>query len=162
MTNMTLKIFGIFSLILAVGLVVAGLLYTGISLGGAAALRDANRLPVTDGSSCDTETSTAVVVTGSSARVLATSTDRAWAKVQMLSAVQGAPTTTINVNFNQDVPSAFGRGTALNSTTTTAINEQVFGLNTDFPYTGSVTAIGTNGGNTAVLVTECNYNHTAQ
>lgn len=78
---------------------------------------------------------------------------RAWARIAMPSNA----TNTVYVSFDEGAASTLNSGLPLgqlNATTTT--NYIDFGLNTDFPYTGAVTAL-TNVGTTTVLVTECRY-----
>lgn len=122
-------------------------------------LLDPNSRPAKDGAACTVETSTKVVIGDDiSTRVLASSTYRAWARIS----IGDMATNTISASFNQDAPAVVGQGVMLGlsgsgyqagSTSTPNVD---FGLTTQFPYTGSVTAITDNGTTTAV-VTECNY-----
>lgn len=98
-----------------------------------------------------TNTASSTVVASSPTQLLATSTRRAWARIQKdLSAVASS---TIFLSFNGAVSGAFSNIALNASSTETAIE---IGLNTEIPYTGSVHAI-TNTGSTYVLVTECVY-----
>ena len=138
---------------------------------GAPAKRDANRLPLTQGATCDTAVSTSAIIGNeASVQLLATSSTRLWAKIQV---ANGASTTNW-LSFAADSLAVVDTGVALNATTTVGrstigneatttiefhvggsfITEQVFGINTDFPYTGAVQGI-TNYGSTTVTVTEC-------
>jgi hypothetical protein len=135
------------AIVLIVAFVVAGiLLYTPQeALGGGDGFTANN---------CVVSTSTAVSVGLGNAQVVGTSSRRAWAQIQQVDAA----TNTVSLNFNQGAVAAIatagiqlGQGSA--SSTATAID---FGLNTDFPYTGAVTAI-TDKGSTTVRVIECNY-----
>jgi len=98
-----------------------------------------------------TETASSTVGASNQTQLLATSTRRAFARIQKdLSAIASS---TVFVSFDGAPAGAFAN-LALNASSTATSIE--FGLNTDLPYTGSVHAI-TNTGSTSVLVTECVY-----
>lgn len=108
------------------------------------------------GASCTATTTIATIGPGLSTRILATSTNRAWASIrQPLNA-----TNTPSVAFNQDIKATLAGGISLMSTsgmnTASTTDHIEFGLQTAFPYTGSVTAIS-NLATTSLQVTECQY-----
>lgn len=79
---------------------------------------------------------------------------RAWAVIQQpINA-----TNTVSLSFDEGSAAVVGESYELTQSTTTALTKSqiVFGLNTDFPYTGAVTGI-TNLGTSTLLVTECRY-----
>lgn len=103
-------------------------------------------------SSCTVSTSTARSVGHqASSLILATSSNRAWAMIQVKSTENNA----VYLSFNSGASAVVDQGMAL-GTSTEDMNEIEFGRNTDLPYVGSVTGI-TNVSSTTVLVTECNY-----
>lgn len=92
-------------------------------------------------------------------QLLSTSSDRAWVKFQMLQFLgdgNGTATGTAYLAFNNGAAAATNTGLALRASST-AENSIVFGLETEFKYTGAVRGI-TDIGSTSLLVTECNYN----
>lgn len=114
-----------------------------------------SRTAVADNTSlnCTTSSITAVAVGNQlSTQVLATSSNRAYARIQEVRNAAGGATTTPSLSFNEDVPATAGNGLQL-STSTPTID---FGLNTDFPYIGAVQAI-TDTSSTTLRVTECTY-----
>ena len=137
--------------------IVAIVVITGLGFGyattlqiaqGAAGLRDDNRIPATDGSSCQVSSFAAVTIGNqASTTILTASTTRAWARVQS----PRNATNTIAIAFGANI--TIDSGLVLTPTTTPYID---FGLNTDMPYTGIVNAITDNGTST-ILVTECGY-----
>jgi hypothetical protein len=105
---------------------------------------------------CVVSTSTAISVglQPGASTVVGTSSRRAWAQIIQVDAA----TNTVSLNFNQGAPATIATagiqlGQGSSSSTATGI---AFGLNTDLPYTGAVTAI-TDKGSTTVRVIECNY-----
>lgn len=97
---------------------------------------------------CNLATSTKVQIGRyTAATVLATSTRRSYANIQVTDAEPGI----VWLSFGDTAVATSGVELA-NGT----IEEKTFGLNTDFPYVGSVTGIVT-GATTSVLVTECIY-----
>jgi hypothetical protein len=103
---------------------------------------------------CVVSTSTAISVGVGSTQVVGTTSRRAWAQIQQVDAA----TNTVSLNFNNGAQAVIatagmqlGQGSA--SSTAQLVS---FGLNTDFSYTGAVTAI-TDKGSTTVRVVECNY-----
>jgi len=102
-----------------------------------------------------TVTTIAVATVGNqqSSTILATSSRRAWARIQQpINA-----TNTVSISFNSSAPATLTSGLQLTPATTTSADNYIdFGINTDFPYTGGVTGL-TNLGSTTVLVTSCNY-----
>lgn len=88
-----------------------------------------------------------------SSTVLTAKSNRAWAKIQMPSNA----TNTAAVSFDEGAAATLVSGTLLGEVNATTTTESItFGLNTDFPYTGAVTAI-TNNSTTSVHVVECLY-----
>jgi len=119
-------------------------------------LLDANRNPAKDGAWCDITTRTlAVVGDDLTTEVLATSTNRAWARI----AVGANATNTSYVEFN-DIDATVNSPFVLNKTqgsgAGTTTPELVFGLTTPFPYRGVVNVLNDNGTST-VEVIECVY-----
>lgn len=86
-----------------------------------------------------------------STQILAQNYRRAWARIQQpLNA-----TNTAAIGFGQDA--SFGAGIVLpNATTSSEASYIEIGLNTDFPFIGSVEAL-TSTGSTTILVTDCVY-----
>ena len=103
-------------------------------------------------SDCSISTVTGVEIgpdTATAQTVLAAHSLRAWAQIQVR---QGA-TTTPFLSFDGGAIATIGNGLSLiTSTTDSSIR---FGLNSDFSYTGSVTAISV--ATTTLEVTECRY-----
>jgi hypothetical protein len=97
-----------------------------------------------------TATTTAIGHTGSSL-ILATSTSRAWAQIQVLT----NETNVVSLSFAHGAAAVVNRGMTL-GTSTEDMNEVKFGRNVELPYVGAVTGI-TNTSSTTVLITECNY-----
>ena len=87
-----------------------------------------------------------------SRQILATTTNRAFTRIEQVRTSDGTATSTVHVAFNGDLPATSGTGLTL-STTTPYID---FGLNTDFPYQGAVQGL-TSTGSTTVRITECVY-----
>ena len=113
---------------------------------------------------CDVNSSTVAQVGPTSgngeAIVLSAHSLRAWARVQV------APTSTdvIFLSFNEGSSAAIDSGVAIASNyksgstnSSSTPNFIDFGRNTDFPYTGIVTAKTSGSATTSVLVTECRY-----
>lgn len=118
-------------------------------------LKDPNGEPAKNGAVCTVGTQAPVTVGHQQAtKILATSTTRAWARI----AVVNNATTTAWLAFN-DVSAVANRGVGLNLANANGASttpELDFGITTDFPYNGAVSAI-TNFGSTTLMVTECNY-----
>ena len=108
--------------------------------------------------SCTVNTVTSKAVGTASTRIFATSTGpanrRAWIRIQQ----PMNATNTIAIVMNQDVAATITSGILLPPATTTATlpGHIELGLNTNIPYTGSITAIAGTGG-AVVNVTECLY-----
>ncbi len=103
---------------------------------------------------CTASTSKVTIGHQLSTQVLATSSRRAWARVQ----VDQNATNTVALALN-DVTATLNNGilinqALINGVSTTPILD--LGLNTALPYTGSIKAI-TNLGSTTLLVTQCIY-----
>ena len=98
---------------------------------------------------CDVTTSANVVVGASDqvTQILAAHSLRAWAIVQK----QFNSTSTVSLSFDEGAQAVSGAGFTVTTTT-----PAVFGANTDFVYTGAVTAV-TDVGTSTVAVTECRY-----
>ena len=81
---------------------------------------------------------------------------RAWARVQIINNA----TNTTYVNFDEGTAATslngIPLGGAITGGATSTIQNIDFGLNTDFPYTGIVTALNNNGSST-IFITECRY-----
>lgn len=102
-------------------------------------------------SDCDISTYTAVVVGNQTAtEVLASHGTRAWATLQLPKDSLGVATNTVSVVLGSTA--TLGGGLQL----ATSTNSLTFGLNTDLPFTGSVSAITSNG-STTMRITECRY-----
>jgi hypothetical protein len=85
--------------------------------------------------------------------VLATSTKRAFATIKQ----PEAATNSVAVRLQHGVAATLVTGYTLsNSTTSNAASEIAFGLSTDLPYVGAVTAISSTG-STSLEVEECVY-----
>ena len=120
---------------------------TGV-FGAATTLRDDNRNVV--GYSCSVSTVTRVAVGDDlTTAVLASSTNRLWARIQLVQTAAGVATSSVFVHYSE---SAATTNNGMELSTTTPFLE--FGLKTDNPYTGPVNAI-TPVASTTVLVTEC-------
>ncbi len=125
---------------------------------GAPAPRDENSVPAVLGASCTTSTTRVVFIGHQVATtVFSASSTRAWASVQ----VPQSATNTVAIAFGGTA--VLGQGYQLvpvqessNTTSGTTTPSVQFGLRTDLPYTGAVTAL-TNNGSTTVLVMECNF-----
>lgn len=102
---------------------------------------------------CETTTTLAAIGDDLSTRLLATSSTRAWARIsQPLNA-----TNTVSIRFDQDKAATSLLGIPLqNASTTNGSFSIEFGLDTDLPYTGSVTGL-TSTGSTTIHITQCNY-----
>ena len=123
---------------------------------GSEVIRDENREPI--GVSCNVSTNTVVTVGSSNdVEVLASSTRRAWAKVELVIDQIGlVATSSPFVDFSANTASTTAVGTQLGTSTPSV----EFGLTTDFPYRGPVQVVlGTRGANasTSVRVIECTY-----
>lgn len=122
----------------------------------APAIRDENNIPAVFGSSCASSSSSVVLVGASNSRqIVATSTDgrRANVVIQQATTVDtGIATSSIFVTMQNDAPASLNSGFRI-STTSSPFE---VGLNTSYPYTGAITAIGTNG-STTLLVSVCTY-----
>lgn len=100
--------------------------------------------------SCNTETTTRVTVGDDIATtVLATTTNRAYARLQL----NNGETNNVYVAFNDAVPST-SLGIPMIASSSLAVLE--FGLNTDYPTTGAV-KIRTNNSTTTLSLITCNY-----
>jgi hypothetical protein len=84
--------------------------------------------------------------------VLASSTRRAWATLQIPFSSSAIATNTNSLSFDDGAAATLAGGLEL-ATNTPSIS---FGRNTDFPYAGAVTGI-TSTGSTTLRVTQCNY-----
>ncbi len=101
--------------------------------------------------SCVASTTQRILGNQASTQLLATSSRRAYAEIKnyitatntISLAVNGAAATTNN-------------GISLGNGTSTVPQRYAFGLNTDLPYTGAITAISNNG-STSVEVLDCVY-----
>ena len=106
--------------------------------------------------SCDSLTSTSVVVGPGNegrVRIVGTSTRRAISRISLSNSGTNIPaTSTVSLAFDNDSRATVGTGFTL-ATDTPYID---FGINTDFPYSGSVQGI-TSGGSTTVKLIQCNY-----
>jgi hypothetical protein len=106
-----------------------------------------------DSFKCTTSTVTAVSVGNQvSSRVIATSSSRAFLRIQQVRDAAGVATTTVALSLDEDAAATFNNGITL-STSTPYID---LGTNTTLPYTGAVQAI-TNTSSTTLRVTECVY-----
>ena len=86
--------------------------------------------------------------------VLSATGKRAWARITQVTGASGIATTTPFLSFNEGAAATVNSGVTL-GTSTPSID---FGLATNFPYTGEVTAIvGNGGGTTTVQVVQCLY-----
>ena len=143
---MAKKPIGLKAAVIAVLLAVAGFLGYEATLGGG------------DGkvaSDCTVSVSSVASVgpttSNGSAIVLAAHSGRAWAKIQ--SNTTSTPVTYLS--FDEGAAAVVGLGLRITNTSTP--DGITFGRNTDFPYTGIVTAINESTATTSVLVTECRY-----
>ena len=130
-----------------------------VSLGGTVASSnesvylDNNRVPAKLGATCDTSVTSRIVFGDDlSTTIMVASTSRAYARLQQSRDSVGVATSSVFLSFDEGVAATVNSGLEL-STTTPFIE---FGIDTDFPYTGAVTAIG-NSGSTTVLATICNF-----
>lgn len=96
-------------------------------------------------------TSTVAIGNEESTQVLASDARRAWAVIEQPTAA----TNTVSISLGSDAVDGQGFGLAPGGASTTPDKLQI-GLNTDFPYTGSVEAI-TSTGSTSVRVIDCRY-----
>lgn len=102
-------------------------------------------------SDCDISTYTKVAIGHQTAvELLASHGRRAWARVDLPISDAGAATNTVSLGLG--VTATLNEGVQL----ATSTNTFVFGLNTDMPFTGSVSAITSNG-TTSIRVVECRY-----
>lgn len=104
---------------------------------------------------CTVSTSTAMVVGPTSSTLLAEHSRRAWAVIQQ----PRNATNTVALSFDAGSAAVIGKGYQLfdMATSTGEASKMTFGLNTEMPYTGTVTGIAS-AGTSSVLVTECRYN----
>lgn len=101
----------------------------------------------------NTSTSRVVVGATSSTQVLATTSNRAYARISQPSAA----TNTVSISFNGGTAATMLNGELLAAASTTPGERFIeFGLSTPFPYDGAVTAL-TSTGSTTVIVTNCTY-----
>ncbi len=106
-----------------------------------------------DADACTTVSVSSVAVSSSgSTNLVATTSNRAYVRLELPKDAFGVATNTVAVSFNNGAAASASTGSILS--TTTPVLE--FGLNTLFPYTGTVTASSSVGG-TSVKVTICNY-----
>ena len=119
-------------------------------------LRDANRVPAKDGANCDITTSTLKTVgPQESTEVLATTTDRSYARIS----VGDNATNTVFIQLNDVEATVAASPIVLNGANTNGASSTPsieFGLTTLFPYLG-VVEILTDNGTTTVGVIECAY-----
>lgn len=103
-------------------------------------------------SACTVTHSVALVGHQESRTILSANSRRAWAVIQQ-------PVSATNtVSLSLGGTATYGQGYHLyQALTASSTNEMEFGLNTDLPYTGAVTAI-TAAASSTVLVTQCVYN----
>lgn len=103
---------------------------------------------------CTTLTSSVATISNSaSSVVLATSSNRAYAKITMMLDATGMATSTPYLAFTNGAAAVVNSGVRL-ATSTQSIE---VGLNTDYPYTGAVSGILLGGGASTVLITTCSY-----
>lgn len=102
---------------------------------------------------CTVSTISPVQVKTSASQILATSTSRAYARIELIKTATNVATSTPSISFSNGAKATLATGFQL-STTTPSIE---FGLDTDFPYTGTVSGIATAGASTIVRVIQCNY-----
>ena len=107
---------------------------------------DANSRVQTDGELCYTSSVDSISVGTTNVVVLAASSTRAYARIQL----NGLK--VVNLSFQPGVDAVSGEGFELSSSTP----DIVFGLNTDFPYTGEVRALSETASST-VNVIECGF-----
>lgn len=101
---------------------------------------------------CTTSTVSPVQVSTTASNALATSSRRAYAKIELIKTATDIATITPRISFSNGAKATAATGFQL-STTTPLIE---FGLNTDHPYTGTVSIISPLGAS-ILRVTECNY-----
>lgn len=103
---------------------------------------------------CTVVTSTSSSVGNQVSRqVLASSSRRAWARIEQ----PVNATNTVAISIAGDAAAVIGQGVQLTpATSTNPVVVFDFGLNTDLPYTGAIQAI-TNTGTTSVTVSQCIY-----
>ena len=95
----------------------------------------------------------AVIGDDLSATVLAANSNRAWARVSLVTDSVGVATSTAYLSFDEGAAATINNGVTL-ATSTPSVD---FGLNTDFPYVGEVTGIIKGTASTTVQITECTY-----
>lgn len=136
---------------LILGTIIAALVgYDRIAFGAAEALRDDNRNIV--GYECNVYAESVVSVGHQESKtVLAASSSRAWAIVQLPINGSGIATNTASLSLDGGA-ATLPLGIEL-STTTPYIT---FGIKTDLPFTGAVTAL-TSSGTSTLRVVECGY-----
>lgn len=126
----------------------------GVSFGGGSTIKSQN---------CDVYTVSSVEVgpntSNGIATVLSAYSGRAWARIE----ARATSTPVYSLSFDEGAAAvdgegleiASGYGTGAGASSTPSYID--FGLNTDFPYTGAVTAINDSAASSSVLVTECRY-----
>lgn len=104
---------------------------------------------------CTVTTFEPVAIGGSnSVTVLAENRIRSYARIEQLLDVNGVATSTVFVSFdNGEAATTASPFTLATSTQRT----KEFGMNTDFAYTGAVTAITNVIATTSIRVTECSF-----
>lgn len=121
---------------------------------GANAPLDENRNLSVLGQDCTVTASTTQIGNQQSLRIMASTTRRAWAVLQ----AGDNATNTVAFGLN-DVNATLATGYLINVPNTLGASSTPnfsFGLKTDFPYTGAITAI-TDNGSTTIRVIECTY-----
>lgn len=103
--------------------------------------------------SCTASTSIMTIASSASTQVLATTSRRAWARIENTNT-----SNSVAVAFDYDKTISTSKGNYLQLPTATAnVAPTVdFGLSTDFGYTGSVQA-SSSVGSVSLLVTQCTY-----
>jgi len=104
-------------------------------------------------SSCTASTSVATISGAASSQILATSSRRAWARVENTNTSNSV---ALSFNYDKAVSTSAPNYQTLPTATANVANSIDFGLNTDFPYTGAVTA-SSSVGSVSLLVTQCNF-----
>ena len=143
-----------FILVLLVVIFLApGFVYAVISSTNQNVFLDDNRIPAKLGASCTTNSTNASLISTASGTIDATSTTRAYVRIQRVTDASGMATTgPISLSFDEGAAAILSSGISL-STSTPFIE---FGIDTTFPYTGTVTGLTTAGAST-VLVTSCSF-----
>lgn len=106
-----------------------------------------------DASACNTNTVTSVVVGNQlSTNVVATTSRRAYVRIELPTDTMGVATNTVAISLNNGNAATAVTGRILSTSTPS----MTLGLNTELPYTGTITAL-TSTGSTTVKVTNCIY-----